>query len=526
MPPKRSLFLIAVLTAVAMDGANTSSVTQAAEPVTFNRHIAPLVFENCATCHRPGEVAPFSLLTYADVKKHAGQIRTVTESRFMPPWKSVEGHGRFLGERRLKPEQIELIARWVEQGELEGEPGDLPATPQFNNEWKLGKPDLVIAMETAYEIPADGPDIYRNFVFPVTVPTGKFIRAMEYRPGNRPIVHHAVFSYDNTGKARAKDAEDPAPGFSSGLNISGRVFPGSMAAWVPGRDALPLPVGLTMPWPDGGDLVVQLHLHPSGKPESEKSTIGLYFTDEPPQRSMTDLLLIDKKIDIPPGDAAFRTRDEFTLPIEMNVFGIFPHMHLIGREIKITAFPPEGESFSLLWIKDWDFSWQSFYQCEAPVKLVAGTKLVLEGVHDNSAENPRNPSNPPRRVTWGEQTSNEMSLATLQLVPASETELTQLGDAHRRRFFGGISASKPAASKPAAPAPKPAVAINPADAAKSALEKFDADKDGRLNLDELVKASGKPRDAVQQYASRFDADKDGALNPTELEAAIRALTKP
>ncbi len=493
-----------------------TGVAAAAETVTFNKHIAPLVFENCTTCHRAGEVAPFALLNYADVKKHAGQIRTVTESRFMPPWKSVEGHGRFIGERRLKPEQIALIAQWVEQGTPEGNPADLPPVPQFNNEWKLGTPDLVVTMDTPYEIPAEGPDIYRNFVFPVTVPAGKFIRALEYRPGNRPIVHHAVFANDASGKAREKDAADPGPGFSSGLNISGRILPGSMAAWVPGRDAMPLPQGLSLPWPEGGDLIVQLHLHPIGKPQSEKSSIGLYFTDEAPQRSMTDLLLIDKKIDIPPGERAFRTRDEYTLPIEMNLFGIFPHMHLIGHEMKITAYPPQGESFSLLWINDWDFNWQSFYQYNEPVKLPAGTRVVLEGVHDNSAENPRNPAQPPRRVTWGEQTFNEMSLATLQLVPASEADLAQIGD--RRRFVGGISPSKSASGTKVA-------ARDPGEGARKAIEKFDADKDGSLNLDELVTASGKPRDEVQRYAARFDVDKNGALNPTELEAAIRALTK-
>lgn len=493
----------------------------AAESVTFNKHVAPLVFEHCAACHRPGEVAPFSLLSYSDVKKHAAQIRVVTESRFMPPWKSVEGHGKFIGERRLKPEQIALFGQWVEQGTIEGNAVDLLPVPTFSQEWRLGQPDVVLTMEVPYEIPASGPDIYRNFVFPVTVPEGKYIRALEYRPGNRPIVHHAVFAYDSTGKAREKDAADPQPGFSSGLNISGRIFPGSMAAWVPGRDPLPLPEGLSMPWPNGADLVVQLHLHPNGKIETEKSTIGLYFTDMPPQRSMTDLLLIDKKIDIPPGERAYRTRDEVSLPIEMNVFGIFPHMHLIGREIKITAQPPEGEAFSLLWINDWDFSWQSFYQFAEPVKLPAGTRVVLEGVHDNSAENPRNPFHPPRQVTWGEQTSNEMSLATLQLVPTSEGDLAQLGDGQKRRFVGGISAAKPAS----ATASKPAAARDPAEVARKAIEKFDVDKDGGLNFDELVTASGKPRSEVQRYATRFDVDKNGALNPTELEAAIRALTK-
>jgi hypothetical protein len=253
------------------------------------------------------------------------------------------------------------------------------------------------------------------------------------------VVHHAVLCSDPTGKLREKDAADPAPGFPGGLNIPGQLFPGSLSIWVPGRDPSPLPEGLSMPWKAGTDLILQLHLHPSGKPEREQSTLGFYFTDEPPRRWLVDLMMIDKKIDIPPGESAYRTRDELTLPSDVELLGIFPHMHLIGREIKITAHPPEGEAYSLVWIDDWDFNWQTCYQCETPVKLAAGTKLVLEAVHDNSAENFRNPSQPPRRVVWGEQTGDEMTVALLQLAPAGAVDLPKLG-ALRGRIVGGIFA--------------------------------------------------------------------------------------
>jgi hypothetical protein len=219
------------------------------------------------------------------------------------------------------------------------------------------------------------------------------------------------------------------------------MLPGSLSTWTPGRTPSPLPEGFSLPWTPGNGLIVQLHLHPSGKPESEQSSIGFYLTDEPPQRSMVDLLLIDTKIDIPPGERSYASRDEFTLPLEMEALGIFPHMHLIGRDIKVTAkLPGQDQPLPLLWINNWDFNWQGFYQYETPVKLPAGTHIVMETIHDNSAENIRNPHNPPKRMRWGEQTTDEMSLAILQLVPAEEKDREKLA-AHRRRVLSQVIAT-------------------------------------------------------------------------------------
>jgi hypothetical protein len=408
-------------------------------PITFNKHIAPIVFQHCADCHHPGEVAPFPLLSYDDVRKRAKQIEVVTRDRFMPPWKSVEGHGRFLGERRLKQEDIDLIARWVEEGAAEGQANDLPPTPTFRDDWKLGKPDIIVTMEEPYRVAADGPDDFRNFVFDLSIPECKYIKAAEFHPSNRLVVHHAALMIDAKGEARKKDEDDPGPGFR-GAALPGPLLPGCLATWTPGRDASPLPQGLSLPWKPGNRLILQLHLHPSGKTELEQSSIGFYLTDEPPRRSMVDLLLIDTKIDIPPGERAYSSRDEFTLPLDVEVLGAFPHMHLIGRDIKITAqLPGQKEPTSLLWINDWDFNWQGFYQYETPVKLPAGTHVIMETIHDNSAENVRNPNNPPKRMRWGEQTTDEMSLAILQVVPVDEDDRKTLA-AHRRRVLSEVAA--------------------------------------------------------------------------------------
>lgn len=412
------------------------------ERPTFNKHIAPIVFAHCSSCHRPGEVAPFSLLSYTDASKRAKQLAQVTASHFMPPWKSVEGHGRFLGERRLTKEQVELIGLWATRGVPEGDPADLPPTPRFSDDWHLGPPDIVVTMPESFTVPADGPDVYRNFALQLEIPPGKYLKALEYRPGNRRVVHHALFAADPSDKSRQDDAADPAPGFAGSLNIPGRLFPGSMSAWAPGREARPLPAGISMPWNNKHTLILQLHLHPSGKEETEQSRVGFYLTDEAPRRSMVDVMMLDRNIDIPPGEAVFRTRDEFSVPVDTEVLALFPHMHMLGRDFKITAYPPAGEAFPLIWINDWDFNWQSLYQCDPAVRLPAGTKVVLEGLHDNSAANPRNPNHPPARVTFGEQTSNEMTAALIQLVPASEGEVAKLIDANKGRVISVIRAKQ------------------------------------------------------------------------------------
>jgi hypothetical protein len=516
----RTNLFAAALIVSSLSSLSAAEPLPAGEKLTFNKHIAPLVFERCAGCHHPGEVAPFPLLSYGDVKKRAKQIADVTGSHFMPPWKPVEGHARFIAERRLSNDEIGLIPRWVEQGALEGDARDLPSAPKFDDGWKLGPPDIIVTMPEPFNVPAEGPDIYRNFVLPLTVPEGKYIKALEYRPSNRRVVHHALCATDFSANPRKLDEADPLPGYKGSLNIPGILFPGSLSAWTPGRDPMPLPDGISMPWKKGADLVMQLHLHPSGKPEVEQSSLGFYLTDEPPTRSMVDVGMIDRKIDIPPGERAFKTHDEFRVPVEMEVFGIFPHMHLIGREMKVTAHPPGGEPFSLIWIDDWDFNWQAYYQYAQPLRLPAGTRVTMDAVHDNSAANFRNPNNPPARVLHGEQTTDEMSAVLIQLVPVRESDLDQMMTANKKRIFSSILAADAAAKT--AEKDKLAAAAQ-ATEAKKVLEKFDKNQDGKLDFDELATASGQDKATIKLLAALFDKDADGALNPEELSAALAKL---
>lgn len=422
-----------LLLSVALVVTGCSKWSQVKDAPTYCRDIAPVLNANCVTCHRPGEVAPFSLLTYKDARKHGRTIAAVVKKRIMPPWPPVSGYGEFADERRLTDEQISLIQNWLAAGMPEGDRKDLPTPPKFVSGWQLGTPDMTVTMAAAFEVPAEGIDIYRNFVIPLEIPEGKYIRAVELRPTNRRVVHHAVLSRDQTGAARRKDEADPGPGFTEVL-ITGHMLPGNLGTWVPGYKTVPLSEGLSLPWPKNTDLVLQEHFHAIGKPEKEQSTIGIYLTDQPPSKSIVDVVLEQKSLDISPGEKVYRSHDSLLLPVDVDVMGLFPHMHRLGKEMKLTARLPSGEEKILIWIKDWNFNWQMHYQILHPVRLPALTELMLDAVHDNSAENPNNPSDPPKRVFRGTQTEDEMSLAGIQLMLVNNSDLPRFRPLGRKVF--------------------------------------------------------------------------------------------
>jgi hypothetical protein len=402
-----------------------SSPEKAARVVTWTRDVAPIVWKSCTSCHRAGEVAPFALQTYIDVKKRARDIVTVTRARTMPVWKPEQGFGEFAGERRLTDEQIATIKAWVDGGCLEGDAADLPPEPKFPEGWTLGEPDLVVKMEEAYMVPAEGRDVYRNFVIPLDLAEDRYVRAVEYRPGNKKVVHHALMFLDTTGESRRKDEQDKAPGFSGfGLGL-GAFSGGGLGGWAPGGLTQPLPNGVGKQVKKGSDLLLQLHFHPSGKAEKEQSTIGLYFCKEKPAKLIAMVPMADRKIDIAPGDKSYRVEQSFTAPVDVEIIGLTPHAHYLAKEMKVWA-EKDGKEIPLVWIKDWDFDWQEQYQFKTPVKIARGTKVSMVYTYDNSAENPKNPSSPPVRVRWGEQTTNEMAITFFSVVTQNHADYLKL----------------------------------------------------------------------------------------------------
>lgn len=428
--------------------------------VTFNKDIAPIMFENCSTCHRPGEVAPFSLLTYADAKKRAKQIALVTENHFMPPWKADEGKEKFVDAHVLSADEIAKIHQWAGAGAPEGDKADLPKAPQFTAGWQAGEPDAVFQPSEQYDLAAEGDDVYRCFVIPTNYDTDRFVTALEVRPSNRTVVHHVIAYLDTSGKAREKDAADPGPGYTSFGGI-GVTPSGTLGGWAPGLVPRLSPVGTGTLLPKGADIVLQVHYHKSGKPETDLTKIGLHFAKWPVDKRIRNLMVINPLLRIPPGDSNVMISAEKPVNKDITILSVTPHMHLLGKEMKLTAKLPDGTDKKLVNVTDWDFNWQTIYGFKEPIKLPAGSQVDLAARYDNSTDNPTNPSKDPHLVTWGEQTSDEMCIAFLSYTVDSE-HLTKGEDG------GGVGGG---------------LGINKG-LMEMAIKLFDKDGDGKLNEEE------------------------------------------
>jgi hypothetical protein len=394
----------------------------AAQTPTFNKDVAPILNQNCAICHRPGEVAPFSLLTYSDAAKRAKLISAVTEKRYMPPWKAEHGYGEFANERRLTDEQIATIRAWADAGAPEGDPRDKPQTPVFADGWLGGKPDSVLTMPTKYALAADGPDQFECFVLPLNLDHDAYISGLEFRPGNRRIVHHALVFLDPNNAAKKLASADGSYPCFGGPKFQG----GLIGGWAPGSVPAANTEPGSRPIPRGSDLVIQIHYHPSGKPEMDQSSIGIRLSDRPGSQGRTVAILVSRRIDIAPNDSHYVVKTSLEIPRDVELSGIAPHAHYLCKEMKITAHLPDGTDKPLIWIKDWDFNWQGSYRYVKPVPLPKGTRVDLEYTYDNSEANIRNPAHPPIRVRWGEQTTDEMAVAFLSLnLPPTEVAAFQ-----------------------------------------------------------------------------------------------------
>ncbi|MHA3775403.1 tetratricopeptide repeat protein [Verrucomicrobiota bacterium sgz303538] len=423
MIARLAFFLFAIAGAVSGKDRPTEKAP------TFNGEIAPIIFSHCVECHHPGGAGAFSLATYTDVKKRAKLIARVTANRYMPPWLPEPGHGDFLGERRLSDEQIALIGRWWNAGAPQGAAADLQVKPQWSDDWRFGKPDLVVTLPESYTLPAGGKDVYRNFVIPNVVLTDRYLRASEFRPGAAAI-HHAFVLLDDTGGARRRAARETAPGFP-GMDTAGAGAPDAMfMGWQPGKRPAEAPPGLAAVLRKGSDLVLQLHMRPTGKPEKIQPSVALYFADQPPTRSAFMLLLRSVDVDIPPGASDYAIESSYKLPVDVDALSILPHLHYLGKEVHGWAELPDGTQRELILIKQWDFNWQGDYRYATPVFLPKGSTLRMRFTYDNSASNARNPNQPPKRVTYGLQSSDEMGELWLQLLPRNPGDL----DVLRRDF--------------------------------------------------------------------------------------------
>jgi len=398
---------------------------------TFNQDIAPILYAHCSTCHRPGEVAPFPLLTYQDAAKRAALIAGAVSARFMPPWKAEPGYGDFAGSRRLSDAQVALIEEWSKGGAPEGDPKLKPTPPSFVNGWQGGEPDQVLTVPMKYSLAADGPDQYRCFVLRTGLDHDVYVDGVEFRPGNRQVVHHALLFLDSSGRARELAAASPDGSYSC-FGGPGVPASGTLGGWAPGFTPPPRSPAVSVPLKQGTDIVVQIHYHPSGKPETDQSSLGLSFSG-PPSLGRTSVMLFDHHLDIAPGDSHYVAKASMILPRDVQLAGLTPHAHYLCKDMKVTATLPDGSTQPLIWIKDWDFNWQNAYRYKKPLELPKGTRIDMVYTYDNSENNPRNPAHPPVRIHWGEQTQDEMALVFLSVILPTRADIPEFQREVRRQ---------------------------------------------------------------------------------------------
>ncbi len=392
--------------------------------VTFNKDVAPIVFANCASCHRPGGAAPFSLLTYAESAEQAEAMAAETFKGHMPPWLPARGEFPILGERRLGAGEIDTIQRWVKGGAVEGASADLPAPPAFPDGWELGTPDVVATTDRPFIVKAGSDDVYRNLVLKVPLTEGVFVRAVEFRT-NGASIHHAVIRVDRTSASRRRDGADGQPGFD-GMAFSVRDPDGQFIGWAPGRGPIVSPEGMAWRLERGSDLIVELHVIDSKDAIALKPSVGLFLTTTPPRQRPITVRMGSKAIDVPAGKADYVVTDEYELPSNVTLLSVYPHAHYLGRDMRTTATLPDGSVKTLLHIPRWDFHWQQDYRYAAPIALPKGTKLAMRYTFDNSAGNPDNPHSPPVRVQAGPRAVDEMAEFSLQLLTESAGDALRL----------------------------------------------------------------------------------------------------
>jgi peroxiredoxin/mono/diheme cytochrome c family protein len=398
---------------------------------TYYRDVLPILQNNCQTCHRPGEVGPFSLMTYKQAVNWAGDIKEYTQARKMPPWKPVAGPA-FHNERKLTTKEIATLAAWVDDDTPAGDPKDGPPPRKFAQGWQLGKPDLVLTVPDDFQVGPSGNDLFRCFVLPTNLPEDKYVTAVDIRPSNPRVVHHVLLYVDTTGQGRQlaekeakrqkKDSElDRGPGYSSAMGI-GFLPRGGLGGWAPGQMPRYLPVGTGYPLPKGSDVIVQVHYHRDGRLEKDRTRVGLYFAKKPVKTPYKGMLLagggagkgrLRFLFTVPAGDDNYKLTGSMWVEQDCTLYTVMPHMHMIGKKIRVTITPPKGKPQTLVAIDEWDYNWQETYILKKPITVKAGTRFDVEAYYDNSDKNPNNPFHPPKTVTFGMETTDEMCFVFL-----------------------------------------------------------------------------------------------------------------
>jgi uncharacterized protein (TIGR03437 family) len=412
---------------------------------TFNKEVVRLFQQHCQSCHHPGDIGPFSLMSYKEARPWAVSIREQVITKAMPPWKPLNGCGDFKDARALTPDEINTIAAWADGGAPEGNAADLPKAIEFTEGWPQGQPDFV-ATPTESFTPPLGKDTYRCFSVPTSQLRGdRWIQGLDVQPGNRKIVHHVIAYADPLGKSIELDQREAGPGYTCfggpGFDISlgvNEILSGNspmLGGWAPGSRGYFAPEGNGVKLPSNASarVVLQVHYHPTGEAETDLTSVGFYFAQKPVSKAMLPLPLVNQSFSIPAGAKAHQVTANFTaLGFSGKILGITPHMHLLGKQIKVEMTQPGQPKQCLVNIPNWNFNWQGSYLYQQPISFAANSRVDLTCVFDNSTENPLQPNNPPKAVTWGEETTDEMALAFVAFtldaltLPASSPQLAEV----------------------------------------------------------------------------------------------------
>ncbi len=391
-----------------------SSVLCSGQP-TYSKEVSRIFQAKCQQCHRDNDIAPFALKDYDTAVAWSLDISRVVDAGIMPPWKPKPGYGEFRDNFALSADERQTIVDWVAAGAPQGDAADMPDPLPDTGDWVLGDPDLVLAMPQSFT-PARGKDVYRCFVLPGSFDTTQYASAFDLVPGARSIVHHVLLFADSKGQAEKLEGQDGQPGYDCfggpGIDIG---LNSVLAGWAPGQRPHLLPDGIGVELPKGARVVMQVHYYPIGRTAPDLTKVGVYLSKKDIQQRLFNVPLLNDKFKIPANAQGFEVN--YTLPIipllEGKVISVYPHMHLLGTEIRVDVTDAKQNTNPMIYIDKWDFNYQGPYTLAEPLVVKSGSTVKVTCKYDNSDANPRNPNNPIVPVGWGERTTDEMCLAFL-----------------------------------------------------------------------------------------------------------------
>ena len=434
----KSIFRLALVLAVLLAAAfvflrKSGANDRVAAQVTFNKEVAPILQKNCVTCHRPGQVAPMSLLSYKDARPWAKSIREMVAERRMPPWLADPGYGEFTNDRRLSQKEIDTILAWVDGGLREGDPKDLFPNPKFPEGWTIGQPDLVLSMNDEYSVPADGVVPYKYFVVPTGFTEDRYVQAAEIKPGNRSVVHHVIVTVrepeegqlPSAGEIRATQGGPQ----EEGEVRRGRNPDGMLVGTAPGMPPLTLQPGRAKLVKKGSVLIFQMHYTTNGEAAKDRTGVGLIFAKGAVEKRVITTGAFARELAIPPGDPSYETKASFTFKEDSHILSFMPHMHVRGKDFEYRLAYPDGTSRIVLSVPRYDFNWQLSYWLKMPLAAPKGSRLECTAHFDNSTGNKYNPD-PTKLVRWGPQTWEEMMIGWFDYTLDSQNLSAQTAASH------------------------------------------------------------------------------------------------